>query len=43
MCTATNNSVLKLFQNKVFSQIRGGEGKLKEHEEAESKGDSENK
>lgn len=29
MYTATNNSVLKLFQNKIFSQIRGGEGKLK--------------
>lgn len=27
MCTTTNNSVLKLFQNKIFLQIRGGEGK----------------
>lgn len=27
MCTTTNNSVLKLFQNKIFLLIRWGEGK----------------
>lgn len=44
MCTTTNNSVLKLFQNKIFLLIREGEGNPKqEHEEAESKGEGENK